>query len=104
MPFAETLMQLDILILSEVSQKEKEKYHIISLMCGIWNIAQINLSTEQKETHGYGEQTCGCQRGCGGGCGMDREVGVGSYKLLHLKWKAMRHYCTSQGPISNLLG
>ena len=24
-------------------------------------MAQINLSTEQKQTHGLGEQACGCQ-------------------------------------------
>ena len=35
MPFAATWMQLEILILSEVSQKEKDKYHMISLICGI---------------------------------------------------------------------
>ena len=35
MPFAATWMQLEIIILSEVSQTEKDKYHIISLICGI---------------------------------------------------------------------
>ena len=35
MPFEATLMQLEILILSEVSQKEKDIYHLISLKCGI---------------------------------------------------------------------
>ena len=40
MPFAATWMQLEILILSEVSQKEKDKYHMMSLVCGIWNMAQ----------------------------------------------------------------
>ena len=35
MPFAATWMELKTLILSEVSQKEKDKYHIISLMSGI---------------------------------------------------------------------
>ena len=34
-PFAATRMQLEIIILSEVSQKEKDKYHMISLICGI---------------------------------------------------------------------
>ena len=34
-PFAATWMQLEIIILSEVSQKEKDKYHMISLICGI---------------------------------------------------------------------
>ena len=33
-PFAATWMDLEIVILSEVSQTEKEKYHI-SLICGI---------------------------------------------------------------------
>ena len=32
---AATWMQLEIIILSEVSQKEKDKYHMISLICGI---------------------------------------------------------------------
>ena len=35
MPFAATWMQLEILIPSEVGQKEKDKYHMISLTCGI---------------------------------------------------------------------
>ena len=35
MPFAATWMELETLILSEVSQKEKDKYHMIS---HIWNL------------------------------------------------------------------
>ena len=35
MPFAATWMDLEIIILSEVSQKEKDKYHMISPICGI---------------------------------------------------------------------
>ena len=35
MPFAGTWMDLEMIILSEVSQKEKDKYHMISLICGI---------------------------------------------------------------------
>ena len=35
MPFAATWVQLEIKILSEVSQKEKDKYHIISPICRI---------------------------------------------------------------------
>ena len=35
MPFAATQMELETLILSEVSQKEKDQYHMISLISGI---------------------------------------------------------------------
>ena len=35
MPFAATWMNLEITILSEVSQTEKDKYHMILLICGI---------------------------------------------------------------------
>ena len=35
MPLAATWMDLEIIRLSEVSQKEKDKYHVISLTCGI---------------------------------------------------------------------
>ena len=35
MAFAATWMDLEIVILSEVSQTEKEKYHMISLICGL---------------------------------------------------------------------
>ena len=35
MPFAATWMDLEIVILSKVSQTEKEKYPMISLICGI---------------------------------------------------------------------
>ena len=65
--FAATWMELEILILSEVSQKEKAKYNITY----IWNlIYSTNEPFHRKETHGLGEQTCGCQGG-GGGSGMD---------------------------------
>ena len=34
MPFAATWMQLEMIIVSEVSQKERDKSHLISLKCG----------------------------------------------------------------------
>ena len=82
MPFVATWMELETLILSEVSQKEKD---MISLIPGIEYTAQANVSTEKKQTHGLGEQTCGCQGG-GGGSGMDWESGVSRCKPLHLEW------------------
>ena len=35
MPFAATWMELENLILSEMGQKDKDKYHMISLITGI---------------------------------------------------------------------
>ena len=34
-PFAEVWVDLETVILSEVSQREKNKYHMVSLICGI---------------------------------------------------------------------
>ena len=36
-PFATTRIDLEIIILSKINKKEKDKYHMISLMCGIKN-------------------------------------------------------------------
>ena len=35
MPFAATWMDLEIIVLSEVNQTEKDEYHMILLICGI---------------------------------------------------------------------
>ena len=66
MSFVATWMELETLILSEISQKEKDKYHTISIRCGIYYIALRNVSPEKKQTPVYGEQTCGCQEEGGG--------------------------------------
>ena len=47
MPFAATWMDLEIIILSEVSLTEEDKYHMISLICGIQKMIQMNLFTKQ---------------------------------------------------------
>ena len=47
---------LQIYILSEVSQKENEKCHTISLICGDLNMIQMNLSAKQTQRHR--DQTC----------------------------------------------
>ena len=67
MSFVTTWMYLEIIILSKVSQKEKDKCHTIPLCCEIYNRAQMNQYTKQQQAHR--EQTCGCQRG--GGCGRE---------------------------------
>ena len=53
MPFAATWMELETLTLIKVSQKEKDKYHMIS---HIWNlIHSTNEPFHRKETYGLGE-------------------------------------------------
>ena len=60
--FATAWMDLEIVIRSEVSQTEKEKYHTTSLICGISKeMIQMNLLTKQKETHGLREGTHSCR-------------------------------------------
>ena len=67
MTFAATWMGLQNIIQSEVSQTEKDKYYMISLICRILKIIQMNLYTKQKQTHRHRKQTYGYQRGKGRG-------------------------------------
>ena len=74
MPFAATWMKLEIIILSEVSQKQKDKYH-------------MNFSTKQKQTQRQREQTWLVVAKVGGTSGgMDCEFGISRCKLLHVEW------------------
>ena len=54
-------------------QIEKDKYSVLSLICGILKIKQIN-KTKQKQTHRYKEQTSGYQLGEGRREGQDSGV------------------------------
>ena len=60
MSFIATWMELEIIKLGEVIQKEKDKYHMISLIYGIKNMTQMNIYTKQKQTNRHREQICGC--------------------------------------------
>ena len=98
MPFAATWMGLEIIMLSKESQKEKDKYHMISLICGIYNMTQMNLSTKQKQTHRHREQTSDCQGGR-----LDWEFGTSRCKLLHREWINNKVLLYSTGTIFNML-
>ena len=53
MSFAATWIELETLILSEMNQKDKDKYHMISYN---WNlIYSTNEHLHRKENHGLGE-------------------------------------------------
>ena len=46
LPFATTWMDFEGIMLSKISQKKKDKYHIISLICGIFK-KLINKQTNK---------------------------------------------------------
>ena len=48
MPSAATWLELDIVILSEGNQTEKDKYHMISLYVDSKKMVKINLFTKLK--------------------------------------------------------
>ena len=99
MPFAATWMELETRILSEVSQKEKDKHHMIPLICG--SKIQHKLSIYKTETdHGHGGQTCVCQ---GEGVGWTGSLGVVDANYSIWSEKAMRSCCIAQGTIANHL-
>ena len=51
-----TWMDPGIIILSEVSQKEKGRYYTVSPMCGIKNMLQMSLPMKWKQTPVRGVQ------------------------------------------------
>ena len=59
MPFAATWMELECIILSEVSQTEKDKYHVVLLICGIFkndaneHIGKTETSSQAYRIYGY---------------------------------------------------
>ena len=78
MPFAAIWMDLKIIILNEVRQQEKDKYHIISLTIQSKKV-QMNLSTKQKQSHKCRKQTYSFQGVEGGG--KNWEAGMDIYTL-----------------------
>ena len=63
MAFAATWIDLKIM-LNEVSQTEKDKYHMISCTCRILKMIQINLFTRVKHNQGIREQIYGSWGEC----------------------------------------
>ena len=66
--FVITRMGLESILLSEISQSEKGKYHMISLTCGISGTKQVNEAKgrkSKKQTLTSREQADGYQSGGG---------------------------------------
>ena len=72
-------MELETLILSEVSQKVKNKYHMTPHICGTQNMAQmIYLQNRNRSWIWRADLQL---PGGGRGSGMDGELRIGGYKL-----------------------
>ena len=75
MTFAATWLDIEIIILNEVSQKEKDKYCILMHICGIWKnsidelICKAEIETKTWRTNVWITRA-------GGGGGMDWETGI----------------------------
>ena len=74
MPLVAIQMDLQVVIQSNISQTEKDRYHMMSLVCGGKKKIQMNLFAKQKETHRY-KKTNLCLLG----------GRVNRYILLHIK-------------------
>ena len=57
MPFVATWMNLEIIILSEISQTEKDKYHMISLIQHMVSKYDTNVLTYKTETDSQTQKT-----------------------------------------------
>ena len=101
MPFVITWMELQILILSEVSQKENDKYHMISLISAIYYMAQRTLSTEKKIMNL--ENRLVVAKGEGEGVGWISNLGLIDADYCLWNGLAMRSCCVALGTMSSHL-
>ena len=83
MPFAATWMDLEIIILSVISQKEKYKYHDVIYT---WDLTYgTNELIYDIEADKYRQQTLCLPRGRGNERGMDWEFRISRCKLLYIE-------------------
>ena len=63
MSFAAIQMDLGIIMSGEISQREEDKYHMLSLICGIFKkMIQMSSFTKQKQIHRPTKQTYGYEK------------------------------------------
>ena len=87
--FVEMWMDLETVIQSDISQKEKNKYRRLTLICGIQKtgkdelVCKAEIETQMQRTNVWtprGESGVG-----GGGGGMNWEIGIDIYTLICVK-------------------
>ena len=103
MPFAAIWIYLEILLFSEASQKEKDKYHV-SLTYRIWNTEQMIQSKTKKQ------KQITAKKSHLGVPGKEKRREWGWMGILGVFWNAncyvwnrwaARCYCTAQGNVWN---
>ena len=65
-----------------MSKSEKDKYHRMSLLCGIYNATRTQLSNRTTDT----QNQAVVAEGKGAGGELEWEAGVSRYKLLYIEW------------------
>ena len=91
LPFSTTQTDLEGIMLSEISQTEKDKYIDPTDMCNLKKNKGNELKNpKQKQTQPYREQTSVCQRGREWGLGETRE-GIKRHKLPVIKLLSYRN-------------
>ena len=81
MPFVATWMNLEIIILSKVSQKEKEKYHMIWLICAIKIWQKWTYPQNRNRLTDIENIDLGGSRG-----EIDWEFGISRCSVLYTEW------------------
>ena len=80
MPFAATWVNLEIITINEMSERERQTLYAITYT---WNLkyGTNELIYEKKQIHRHREQTCGYRSGRG----MDWEFVISRCKLLYIE-------------------
>ena len=86
-----TWMDLETIMLSEVSHTMRHQHQILSLTCGIWKKDRLNFSAEQMLTHRHWK-TYGLQRRQFGGWGCAWVMGWKSCEI-ELLWSLYNYRC-----------
>ena len=95
MPFAATWMELEIVILSEVSPTEKDKYHMVSLICEIQKKGTNEL-IYKTQVRSQMQKTNLQLPGDKGGKDKSGD-GIDIYTLLYIKWITNKNLLQSTG-------
>ena len=81
LPSAATWMDLEIIMPTEVTQKEKDKHHMLSLICGILKNGTNEFIYGTEMDSQTSKTDCGYQRGKAGG-GVKEEIGIKKKKQI----------------------